>query len=97
MKALMHDLETFDPLEHIKKTIKTAKLEVSDSLAPSGRKKYPHWYELMSLEELYGLQPDTYIDKKAGRPSEEDEAKIKEMREIYFRDYIRKKPNSSSS
>lgn len=97
MNAMMSDLETFNPFEHIKSTIRTAKFEWTDSIVPSGRKKYPHWHELMSLEELYGIKPDSYIDKKAGRPSEEDEAKIKELREVYFRDYIRKQSSNSSS
>lgn len=91
MNVMVSELKTFDPLEHIKKTIEMAKRKWSTNVAPSGRKKYANWHEFMSLEELYGLKPDNYIDKKAGRPNEEDEAKIKELRETYFRDYIRKK------
>jgi ribosomal protein L29 len=43
----------------------------------------------MTLEELYGLQADSHIDKKAGRPSEEDETKLKELREEYFKKFVK--------
>jgi hypothetical protein len=83
-------------LEHVKSTIQSAKREWSTSVVASGRKKYSHWHELMSLDEIYGLKPDSYIDKKAGRPSEEDIEKIEELRAAYFKDYVRKKSTSST-
>jgi hypothetical protein len=89
MEVMLNELKNFNPLKNIQDTIEAAKLEWRSSLAVSGRKKYPHWHELMTLEELYGLKPDSHIDKKAGRPSEEDEAKLKELREEYFKKFIR--------
>uniref|UniRef100_A0A183FCN0 39S ribosomal protein L52, mitochondrial n=1 Tax=Heligmosomoides polygyrus TaxID=6339 RepID=A0A183FCN0_HELPZ len=58
----------------------SAKKEWSDELAPTGRKLYPHWSRLMSLEELYGLPKTDYIDKKAGLAGEEDAEKIRQLR-----------------
>lgn len=89
MAEYMHDLETFDPLDHVKDTISKAKREWSTSLAPSGRKKYPHWSQLMAVEELYGLPKVTHIDVKAGRPSQEDAQKIAQLRKDYFKQYTR--------
>ncbi|KAI6184349.1 hypothetical protein M3Y97_00586700 [Aphelenchoides bicaudatus] len=97
METMLTELRNFNPLEHVKDTIQKAKVEWKSSLAVSGRKKYPHWHELMSLEELYGIKPDIYIDKKAGRPSEEDEASLKEQREKYFKDFVRKEPANSAN
>lgn len=91
----MEELKAFDPLEYMKETIKTAKQEWNTSLSVSGRKKYPHWHQLMTLEELYGLSPESYIEKTVGRPSEEDEIKLKQLREDYFKNYIRKKSPQS--
>ncbi|EYC44951.1 hypothetical protein Y032_0444g1562 [Ancylostoma ceylanicum] len=64
-------------------TILSAKKEWSDELAPTGRKRYPHWSRLMSLEELYGIPKGDYIDKKAGLAGEEDAAKIKQLKMDY--------------
>jgi len=94
MRALMHDLDTFDALAHVKETIQKAKREWQPSVAVSGRKKHPHWSELMTVEELYGVKPDTHIDKKAGQPSEEDAAKIAQLRSEYFAKYVRKGSSS---
>ncbi|KAI6200188.1 hypothetical protein M3Y96_00706400 [Aphelenchoides besseyi] len=90
MNAMIQELETFDPLEHVKDTMRRAKREWSVSLVPSGRKKYPHWSEMMSFEELYSLPPSDYIDKKSGRPTPEEQAKITELRRDYFKRYVRK-------
>lgn len=95
MNAMIHELETFDPLEHVKDTIRRAKREWEVSLVPSGRKKYPHWSEMMSLEELYGLPPDDHIDKTAGRPSPEDQAEIEQRRADYFKRYTRRNIHSN--
>ncbi|CAD5211166.1 unnamed protein product [Bursaphelenchus okinawaensis] len=89
MHAIIDELETFDPLEHVKDTIARAERTWETSLAGSGRKKYPHWSQLMSLEELYGLPKITRIDKSYGRPAPEDEKKIDQLRKEYFRDYTR--------
>lgn len=83
MKAYLAELHSFDPEKYVEETIAAAKKEWSDELAPTGRKLYPHWSRLMSLEELYGLPKSDYIDKKAGYPSEEDMEKIKQLRIEY--------------
>ncbi|KAI6236670.1 hypothetical protein M3Y95_00182300 [Aphelenchoides besseyi] len=90
MNAMIQELETFDPLEHVKDTMRRAKREWSVSLVPSGRKRHPHWSEMMSFEELYSLPPSDYIDKKSGRPTPEEQAKIRELRRDYFKRYVRK-------
>ncbi|KAJ1360065.1 hypothetical protein KIN20_018946 [Parelaphostrongylus tenuis] len=83
MKAHLAELHSFDPEKYVEETIAAAKKEWSDELAPTGRKLYPHWSRLMSLEELYGLPKNDYIDKNAGFPSEEDMEKIKQLRIEY--------------
>ncbi|VDM53272.1 unnamed protein product [Angiostrongylus costaricensis] len=76
-------LRSFEAEKYVEDTIATAKKEWSDELAPTGRKLYPHWSRLMSLEELYGLPKSDYIDKKAGFPSEEDMERIKKLKMEY--------------
>lgn len=83
MKAHLAELESFKPEEYVEETIAAAKKEWSDELAPTGRKLYPHWSRLMSLEELYGLPKTDYIDKKAGLAGEEDAEKIRQLRTEY--------------
>lgn len=83
MKAHLAELQSFEPEKYVEDTIATAKKEWSDELAPTGRKLYPHWSRLISLEELYGLPKSDYIDKKAGFPSEEDMEKIKKLKMEY--------------
>uniref|UniRef100_A0AC35GL47 Mitochondrial mRNA-processing protein COX24 C-terminal domain-containing protein n=1 Tax=Panagrolaimus sp. PS1159 TaxID=55785 RepID=A0AC35GL47_9BILA len=90
MNDLMKTLETFDPMEHVKDTIKRAKREWSTDLTPSGKKKYPHWSELMTLEELYNVEKSDYIDKRAGLPNEEDAQQIAQLRQKYDLLYSRK-------
>ncbi|KAE9548734.1 hypothetical protein FO519_008053 [Halicephalobus sp. NKZ332] len=87
MNDLMKTLETFDPMDHVKSTIQRAKQEWSVNLAPSGKKKYPHWSELMDLEELYGVEKSDYIDKRAGLPDEETAQKIAQKRKEYLIKY----------
>ena len=91
MNAIIDELEAFDPLEHVRDTMRRAKRDWQTSLASTGKKKYPHWSELMTLEELYDLPPTDYIDiRTAGRPSPEDAAKIAELRAEYYKKYMRK-------
>ncbi|CAD5215493.1 unnamed protein product [Bursaphelenchus xylophilus] len=89
MHEIMDELHSFDPLEHVKDTIARAQREWNTSLAESGRKKYPHWSQLMSLEELYGLPKITHIEKHFGYPTPEDEPKIGQLRKEYFKKYTR--------
>lgn len=56
-------------------------------MSPSGRRKYPHWSTLITLEELYGLPPTDYIVKKAGLAGDEDRDKIKQMKKEYDEKY----------
>ncbi|KAK6014510.1 hypothetical protein OSTOST_20105 [Ostertagia ostertagi] len=87
MKAHLAELESFKPEQYVEETIAAAKKEWSDELAPTGRKLYPHWSRLMSLEELYGLPKSDYIDKKAGLAGEEDAEKIKQLKVDYDNKY----------
>lgn len=64
-----------------------AKKEWSEELAPTGRRLYPHWSRLMSLEELYGLPKSDYIDKRSGIADEEHSEKIRKLRENYQANY----------
>jgi len=97
MNELMKTLETFDPMEHIQSTIKRAKQEWSVNLAPSGKKKYPHWSKLMTLEELYGIEKSDYIDKRAGLPDEETAQKIAQKRKEYLMKYSLNSKSDKSS
>ncbi|CAI4224191.1 unnamed protein product [Auanema sp. JU1783] len=87
MKSHLAELDAFNPEKYVRETITEAKKEWSDELAPTGRKLYPHWSRLMTLEELYGLQKDDYIDKKAGFPTDEDLEKIKSLKLDYANKY----------
>lgn len=88
MKAHLAELEAFDPEKYVEDTIARAKREWSDELAPTGRRLYPHWSRLMSLEELYGIPKSDYIDKRAGLSSEEDRERIKQLRDEYRRQFL---------
>jgi len=83
MALILGELKTFDAEVYAVDVIKRAKREWSEELAPTGRQLYPHWSTLMSIEELYGLEPDDYIDKRSGWPDAEDEQRIRELKEDY--------------
>uniref|UniRef100_A0A1I7ZZP5 DUF1713 domain-containing protein n=1 Tax=Steinernema glaseri TaxID=37863 RepID=A0A1I7ZZP5_9BILA len=88
MKDILNELETFNPMDYVNGTIQRAKREWSSKLAPSGKKLYPHWSQLVSLEELYGLDKSDYIDKRAGLPTEEDREQIARLKEEYKQKYV---------
>ncbi|EGT40903.1 hypothetical protein CAEBREN_04990 [Caenorhabditis brenneri] len=90
MKSLLTELEAFNPEKYVKDTIKMANKEWQDELAPTGRKLYPHWSRLMSLEQLYGLPKSEYIDKRAGLPTPEEAEQIKALKEKYAKLYRKK-------
>ncbi|MCP9261305.1 hypothetical protein DINM_004681 [Dirofilaria immitis] len=57
------------------------------NVSPSGRRKYPHWSTLITLEELYGLPATDYIVKEAGLAGRKiekclNEAKMEEKKII---------------
>uniref|UniRef100_A0A915BDC4 Mitochondrial mRNA-processing protein COX24 C-terminal domain-containing protein n=1 Tax=Parascaris univalens TaxID=6257 RepID=A0A915BDC4_PARUN len=87
MKGLLAELNAFSAENYVKDVIQRAKREWTTEMAPSGRKLYPHWSSLMSLEELYGLPKSDYIDKRAGLPGEEDKEKIRQLRIDYYRQF----------
>jgi len=87
MKELRDELTEFDAMKYVKNVIKRAQRDWSNRLSPSGRKKYNHWSQATTLEELYGVGNSTYIDKRSGFPTPEDKAKIAHLREDYFRRY----------
>ncbi|KAK0390372.1 hypothetical protein QR680_019328 [Steinernema hermaphroditum] len=88
MKDILNELETFNPMDYVNDTIRSAKREWSTKIAPSSKKLYPHWSQLVSLEELYGLEKSDYIDKRAGLPTEEDREQIARLKEEYRKKYI---------
>lgn len=87
MNEILKELETFDPLTYIDETIERANRDLHLNVAPSGRKKYPHWSEFTSLEELYGVPKGDYIDKRYGLPVPEERKKIEELRKDYLNRY----------
>ncbi|KHN88132.1 hypothetical protein Tcan_16000 [Toxocara canis] len=87
MKELLEELNSFSPEDYVKDIIQRAKREWITELAPSGRKLYPHWSSLMSIEELYGLPKSDYIDKRAGLPGEEDRERIRQLKIEYYRQF----------
>ncbi|CEF64639.1 Hypothetical protein SRAE_1000289200 [Strongyloides ratti] len=91
MALLIKEMNEFDPLQFVSKTIETAKYEWTSSVAPSGRKKYPHWSQLMTLEEIYGIEKNNYIDKRYGYPTTEDAQQLEQMIDKYLKEYKKKK------
>uniref|UniRef100_A0A0K0E9R5 DUF1713 domain-containing protein n=1 Tax=Strongyloides stercoralis TaxID=6248 RepID=A0A0K0E9R5_STRER len=91
MALLIKDMDNFDPLEFVNKTIETAKFEWSSTVAPTGRKKYPHWSQLMKLEEIYGIEKISYIDKRYGYPTDEDAKQLEQMIDKYLKEYKKEK------
>ncbi|VDN26237.1 unnamed protein product [Gongylonema pulchrum] len=87
MQKMMDEYRTFDPEQYVKDIIARAKQDVTKDVAPSGRRKYPHWSTVITLEELYGLPPSDYIDKNAGLPGEEDRDKIRQLKKDYEERY----------
>lgn len=51
-------------------------------MTESGKKIYPHWTELMTIEQLYGLPETDYIDKKSCLPDPDQWEEIKKLREL---------------
>uniref|UniRef100_A0A8R1TK42 Mitochondrial mRNA-processing protein COX24 C-terminal domain-containing protein n=1 Tax=Onchocerca volvulus TaxID=6282 RepID=A0A8R1TK42_ONCVO len=87
MHKMLEDYKAFDPEKYIKDIIACAKQDVTKDVAPSGRRKYPHWSTLITLEELYGLPPTDYIVKKAGLAGDEDREKIRQLKKEYDEKY----------
>uniref|UniRef100_A0A0N4ZKS4 DUF1713 domain-containing protein n=1 Tax=Parastrongyloides trichosuri TaxID=131310 RepID=A0A0N4ZKS4_PARTI len=90
MAFLIKDMEEFNPKDFVNQTIEKAKLEWNTKLAPSGKKKYPHWSQLMSIEELYGIEKNSYIDKNYGYPGEEGKQQLDHLRKEYIKKYTKK-------
>ncbi|VDM96367.1 unnamed protein product [Thelazia callipaeda] len=87
MSKIIEGYRAFDPEKYIKDIIARAKQDVTKDVAPSGRRKYPHWSTLVTLEELYGLPSTDYIDKKAGLVGEDDRDKIRLLKNEYDEKY----------
>jgi len=87
MKEITEELNTFDAMTYVKDIIEKAEKEWSLTVAPSGRKKHPHWSQMMSLEEVYGVDASLHIDKRSGFPTPEDKAKIAQLKEEYLEKY----------
>lgn len=63
----------------------------------SGRKFYPHWSTVVSLEELYGLPKGDYIDKRFGLASNEDVETIEKLKDKYKQLYSKFDSNGDKS
>lgn len=50
MKGHLAELEAFNADNYVKETIEASKKVWEKELAPTGRKLYPHWSRLMTLE-----------------------------------------------
>ncbi|KAL3097378.1 hypothetical protein niasHS_003826 [Heterodera schachtii] len=87
MNEMLDEMRNFEPLDYVKQTMRMAKWEWHSAVAPTGRKKYPHWSTLMSLEELFGLEPGTHIDKRYGLPSLEERPLVDKLQEDYRKLY----------
>lgn len=87
MSEKLAELNTFEPEAYIKDVIMRAKRDWKTEMAPTGRKLYPHWSTLMTVEELYNLPESDYIDKKAGFPEEEDRERIRQMKIKYRKEF----------
>ncbi|CAG9533705.1 unnamed protein product [Cercopithifilaria johnstoni] len=84
---MLEDYKTFDPEKYVKDVIACAKQDVTKDVSLSGRRKYPHWSTLVTLEELYGLPQTDYIFKNAGLADDEDRDKIRQMKKEYDEKY----------
>jgi hypothetical protein len=63
----------------------------AEPTAYSGRKIQRHWSRVISIEELYDIPDNDYIDKRSGIPNDEDLVEIKRLRDDYYRRFTRKK------
>lgn len=62
----------------------------SEETLPPVQRNYPHWTELITVEELYGLPDTDYIDKQMGYPDSEDWRRIQQIRQTYYDEYYGK-------
>ncbi|VDN51200.1 unnamed protein product [Dracunculus medinensis] len=74
-----------------------AKQELPSQINESGRKFYPHWSTVVSLEELYGLPKGDYIDKRFGLASNEDVETIEKLKDKYKQLYSKFDSNGDKS
>lgn len=82
MYVKLSDALNFSPEDHVKDIIGKVK-QPPPQVTITGKKKYPHWKDVMTIEELYGIPPSLHIDKSACIPDEEDLEQIKELKEKY--------------
>jgi len=95
MRDLIEKIEAFDPISYVNDTIERSNREIHSKFLPTGRRKYPHWSSSTSIDQLFGLPPGDYIDKRYGLPSEEDQSRVEELRKEYLRLYTVKKEQKS--
>lgn len=81
-QSMLADAINFDPEAHVKDIISKAKWEPPKTTI-TGKKIYPHWTTLMTVEELYGVPKSSHIDKSALLPDEEDLEKLRELKKKY--------------
>jgi len=81
--SLMLDAINFDAKQNVQETLKRIKWKPPENLTPEGKRIYPHWTDLTTLEKLYGIPETDYIDKKSCLASDEDWAEIEKLRQKY--------------
>ncbi|KAI1720258.1 hypothetical protein DdX_05642 [Ditylenchus destructor] len=84
---LIQEIKDFNELEYVKDTIEKAKKDWNLLLAPSGRRRHPHWSRFCTLEEIFEHDLTDHIDKRYGFPSDEDREKIERKKAEYIKKY----------
>ncbi|KAI1718503.1 hypothetical protein Ddc_09556 [Ditylenchus destructor] len=84
---LIQEIKDFNELDYVKDIIERANKDWSLNLAPSGRRRHPHWSRFCTLEELFEHDLTHHIDKRYGFPSDEDREKIQRKRDEYIKKY----------
>ncbi|KRZ05078.1 hypothetical protein T11_60 [Trichinella zimbabwensis] len=83
MNELLREALQFSAEKYVETVISRSKWKPTEERLPDGRRKYPHWTELMTIEELYGLSNVDYIDKKSCTADKEDFDAILKLRQKY--------------
>ncbi|KRZ60579.1 hypothetical protein T02_1127 [Trichinella nativa] len=83
MNELLREALQFSAEKYVETVISRSKWKPTEERLPDGRRKYPHWTELMTVEELYGLSNVDYIDKKSCTADKEDYDAILKLKQKY--------------
>ncbi|VDP10134.1 unnamed protein product [Soboliphyme baturini] len=98
MNVMLSEALGFDADAYVRAAVAKAKWRPADNHFPDGRRKFPHWTELMTVEELFQLPETDYIDKQSCLAEGEDWEAIKKLRQEYYaKGYGVKTPNDDGS